>query len=49
MVKIDLGLANNEFTQITSGLTEGDEIVISGQFLIDAEASLTNVMSSMER
>jgi len=34
------GLESGEFVEIISGLNEGDQVVTSGQFLIDSEASL---------
>ncbi len=34
------GLESGEFVEIISGLAEGKEVVVSGQFLIDSEASL---------
>jgi Cu(I)/Ag(I) efflux system membrane fusion protein len=33
---------------VTSGLTEGQQVVASGQFLIDSEASLTSVLPKLE-
>ncbi|MDJ0805463.1 MAG: efflux RND transporter periplasmic adaptor subunit [Gammaproteobacteria bacterium] len=39
-VEITSGLWNNRHAEILSGLAEGDEIVVSGQFLIDSESSL---------
>lgn len=39
-VEVLLGAQAGGKTAITSGLSEGDSIVISGQFLIDSEASL---------
>lgn len=35
-------------TVILSGLTEGESVVLSGQFLIDSEASLTATVSRLE-
>lgn len=34
------GLESGEFVEVISGLAEGKEVVVSGQFLIDSEASL---------
>ncbi len=39
-VDVVLGIQRNGKTEILSGLEEGDEIVTSGQFLIDSESSL---------
>jgi Cu(I)/Ag(I) efflux system membrane fusion protein len=36
-------------TEILSGLEEGEQIVASGQFLIDSEASLTGVLARLSR
>jgi Cu(I)/Ag(I) efflux system membrane fusion protein len=38
---IHSGLESGEFTEIIHGLTEGDRVVVSGQFLIDSEASIS--------
>lgn len=39
-VEVTTGLRGENSIQILSGLNEGDEIVVSGQFLIDSESSL---------
>jgi len=39
-VEIDTGMWRGENVEVLSGLEEGDEIVVSGQFLIDSESSL---------
>lgn len=39
-VRIATGIANADWVEVTEGLAEGDEIVTSGQFLLDAEANL---------
>ncbi len=39
--KVEVGLENDNEIEILSGLDEGEEIVISAQFLIDSEASFT--------
>jgi Cu(I)/Ag(I) efflux system membrane fusion protein len=39
-VEVTTGLWNDTHAEILSGLDEGDEVVISGQFLIDSESSL---------
>ncbi len=36
-------------TEIISGLKEGERVVVSGQFLIDSEASLKGVLARMEK
>jgi len=37
---VTAGLESGDFVEIISGLSEGDQVVTSGQFLIDSEASL---------
>jgi len=37
---VRLGIESGEFTEIISGLSEGDAVIVSGQFLLDSEASL---------
>jgi Cu(I)/Ag(I) efflux system membrane fusion protein len=39
-VDVVTGIQRGEAVEILSGLAEGDEIVVSGQFLIDSESSL---------
>ena len=39
-VRVAIGLANADWAEVLEGLAEGDEIVTSGQFLLDAEANL---------
>ncbi|EMV7410624.1 TPA: efflux RND transporter periplasmic adaptor subunit [Enterobacter soli] len=43
-VNVKTGLTAQGWTEITSGLKEGDDVVTSGQFLIDSEANLRSVM-----
>lgn len=38
---VEIGLESDGRIEIISGLDEGDEVVVSGQFLIDSESSLT--------
>ena len=42
------GLESGEVTEVISGLEEGQEIVVSGQFLIDSESSLRADFQRME-
>jgi Cu(I)/Ag(I) efflux system membrane fusion protein len=39
-VEVTTGLWNDTQAEILSGLDEGDEVVVSGQFMIDSESSL---------
>lgn len=45
---VSVGAEQDGHTAILSGLTEGQPIVISGQFLIDSEASLKSTVSRLE-
>lgn len=47
-VEITTGQENSSQTEILSGLTAGDQVVTSGQFLIDSEASLSGVMAKLK-
>ena len=44
-VEVRTGAESGEFTAITDGLEEGQQVVVSGQFLLDSEASLTGITS----
>ena len=46
-VEITTGQERDSATEILSGLTEGEEVVVSGQFLIDSEASLSGVLARL--
>ncbi len=46
-VMVSTGAKSDEFIEIRTGLEQGQEIVTSGQFLLDAEANLTSGMGSM--
>jgi Cu(I)/Ag(I) efflux system membrane fusion protein len=43
-VKVTTGMTAEGWTEITSGVQEGDIVVTSGQFLIDSEASLRSAL-----
>jgi membrane fusion protein, copper/silver efflux system len=47
-VEITVGNDSGDSTEVASGLTEGQQVVASGQFLIDSEASLTSVLPKLE-
>lgn len=38
--EVHTGMESGEFTEIRHGLDEGEEVVVSGQFLIDSEANI---------
>jgi Cu(I)/Ag(I) efflux system membrane fusion protein len=42
------GLESGEFVEILAGISEGDEVVTSSQFLIDSEASLAGSIMRLE-
>lgn len=48
-VKIELGLRNEEFYEVLSGLKEGDKVVTSANFLIDSESSLKYALDVLSK
>jgi Cu(I)/Ag(I) efflux system membrane fusion protein len=48
-VAVRTGREAGEWTQILEGIEAGDEVVASGQFLIDSEASLSGVVERFAR
>lgn len=48
-VEITTGQERDNYTEILNGLTEGEEVVASGQFLIDSEASLSGVLARLSQ
>jgi Cu(I)/Ag(I) efflux system membrane fusion protein len=44
---VRLGADHGDSVEIAQGLSEGDEIVVSGQFLVDSEARLKSVLGAM--
>lgn len=48
-VEVELGGAAGGMTEIRRGVALNDEIVVSGQFLIDSEASLAGVIERLSR
>jgi membrane fusion protein, copper/silver efflux system len=47
-VDIEVGIEDNGQTEIRKGLAAGQKVVLSGQFLIDSEASLKGTLTRME-
>jgi Cu(I)/Ag(I) efflux system membrane fusion protein len=47
-VEVTTGGEGNGQTQITGGLVAGQQVVVSGQFLLDSEASLKSATTRME-
>lgn len=47
-LEVSSGREADGHTEIISGLQEGQQVVASGQFLIDSEANLTGVLARME-
>lgn len=46
--EVTIGRDAGDYTQILSGLRPGEEVVASGQFLIDSEASLSGVVARLQ-
>jgi Cu(I)/Ag(I) efflux system membrane fusion protein len=46
-VDVEIGLESNGMTEIRKGLKPGDKVVVSGQFLIDSEASLKSTTNRL--
>jgi Cu(I)/Ag(I) efflux system membrane fusion protein len=44
---VSLGADQGDDTEVVSGLNEGDQVVASGQFLVDSEARLRSVLGNM--
>lgn len=47
-VRIQTGIESNELIEVIRGLDAGDEVVISSQFLIDSESSISAELSRIE-
>ncbi len=45
-VEVRTGTESGEYTAITEGLQEGQQVVVSGQFLLDSEASLAGLTTA---
>lgn len=48
-VEVTTGQERDSCTEILSGLNEGEDVVVSGQFLIDSEASLSGVLARLSQ
>ena len=48
-VEIKTGQESDSSTEILSGLAKGEDVVVSGQFLIDSEASLSGVLARLSQ
>ena len=48
-VEVTTGQERDRYTEVLNGLTEGEEVVVSGQFLIDSEASLSGVLTRLSQ
>lgn len=46
-VMVETGITSHDMTEIKSGLTHGQKIVTSGQFMLDAESNLKGGMAQM--
>ncbi|MCH7631074.1 MAG: efflux transporter periplasmic adaptor subunit, partial [Proteobacteria bacterium] len=44
---VEVGIISSQEVQIISGLKAGDEVVTSGQFLLDSESKLNEVIAKM--
>lgn len=47
-VEVTVGRDAGDYTQILSGVQPGEDVVVSGQFLIDSEASLSGVIARLQ-
>lgn len=48
-VEVSTGTETGEYTAILAGLNEGQQVVTSGQFLLDSEASLTGMIDTTQK
>jgi membrane fusion protein, copper/silver efflux system len=48
-VELTTGQERDRYTEVLSGLAAGEEVVVSGQFLIDSEASLSGVLARLSQ
>ncbi|HSJ98254.1 MAG TPA: efflux RND transporter periplasmic adaptor subunit, partial [Myxococcota bacterium] len=47
-VEVELGMEGDGRTEIRTGIEAGQQVVVSGQFLVDSEASLKSTLSRLE-
>ncbi|MCQ9617324.1 efflux RND transporter periplasmic adaptor subunit [Paenalcaligenes niemegkensis] len=47
-VQVELGIRLDDMTEILRGLREGQQVVASGQFLIDSEANLRSILPKLQ-
>jgi Cu(I)/Ag(I) efflux system membrane fusion protein len=47
-VQVKTGMENEGKTQVLAGLKAGDQVVVSGQFLIESEASLKGALDRLQ-
>ena len=45
---VTLGVTSDGLVQITDGIKAGEQVVVSGQFLIDSESKLREVSAKMQ-
>lgn len=45
---VKIGIESGDRVAIRSGLSEGDDVVVSAQFLIDSESNITSALSRLE-
>lgn len=46
--EVETGRELDDWTEVLAGVQRGDEVVVSGQFLIDSEASLSGVLDRLQ-
>jgi Cu(I)/Ag(I) efflux system membrane fusion protein len=46
--EVKLGRTGDGFREVLSGLTEGDKVVVNGNFLIDAESNLQSALKGFD-
>ena len=46
---VETGLISNRWTEVTRGVQQGEDIVVSGQFLLDSESALRDSFRKLQR